>query len=140
MCTCFVLFCFGMILFHYDMDLGSKACTYLTTARPMMAQRKCSKKYLKTARSEKGAESAAQLALAENRRASTTPADPCKLLYSIAFLPEAAGTFFPTPHACRGASVPCVVCMSFLWPSICHVSWTEWRSPDVRRQGCGESL
>ena len=36
-----------------------------------------------------------------------------KSLYSIACLPQAAGTFFQTPQACQAANVPCVVCGPF---------------------------
>ena len=47
------------------------------------------------------------------------------MLYSIACLPQAAGTFFQTPQACQAANAPCVVCGPFSQGSVRRVSWTE---------------
>ena len=53
-----------------------------------------------------------------------------KSLCSIAFLPEAAGTFFQAPQACGAANVPCVVCGPFSQPP-CAVSAGWSRNPQV---------
>lgn len=106
--------------------LGAKhVSASFTAAGPVLAQRKCSKNIPRWqgAREKRMRPCSYPWLRTEGKYNLSWPHKP---LYSTAFLPQAAGTFFPTLHACRAANVPCVVCVSFTWLSICCVSWTEW--------------